>query len=652
MMFPRRALALILGAALLSGCGNDPNPKPLHEKRSDGAPWVVRYWYTSDEIRSLDPQVSYDQVSHRIIEPVQETLLEYHPMKLDPYEVIPCLLETLPEKTENADGTVTYLCRLKKGILFHDDPCFPGGKGRELVAEDVHFAFQRLSDPAVQSPVYATFAEFVAGMSEAFEAAEKTKRFDYDKQRIRGLEVVDAHTFRLHLLKRYPQIVYWMAMPFSAPVAREAVEYYDGKAHDGQVRPLFKFHPVGTGPFKIAEWVRNQRFRLVRNENYKTTTFPTEGWPAEREAVLRPLAGKPLPLVDEVQITIFRELLPTWLLTRQGYLDSFGVMKDAVNSAVTASAELAPQYSARGMRLDRLLEVSTFFMVFNTQDPVLGQNKKLRQALSCAYDPKGFIDMLYGGVAPIAQQLIPPGIFGYDKNFKNPYGPNLEKGRRLLAEAGYPDGIDPRTGQPLELTMDVVATGGEERQLAEYEQRQFEQLGIRMRVIENTFARLMEKEDQGNFQIAAGSGWGADYPDAENFQFLFYSGNFPPQGKNAGRYKNAEFDQLFEKTSTMENTPERLELLRRMNDIMIEDCPIILTFNKGYYTIEQPWAPITQKNTLIQGGGIKYATVNPEMREQKRREWNPKPKWPVALALGCIALGVAYAVRVNRRRVV
>ncbi len=200
--------------------------------------------------------------------------------------------------------------------------------------------------------------------------------------------------------------------------------------------------------------------------------------------------------------------------------------------------------------------------------------------------------------------------------------------------------------------MDVNATGGEERQLAEYEQQQFEQLGIRMRVIENTFARLMEKEDQGNFQLTTGSGWGADYPDAENFQFLFYSKNFPPEGKNVGRYKNPEFDKLFEKTSTMENTPERLALLRQMNDILIEDCPIILNFNKGYYTIEQPWAPITQVNTLIQGGGVKYATVNPEIREQKRREWNPKPVWPVVLLVGAVLAGAIYAVRWNRKRVV
>ncbi len=144
-----------------------------------------------------------------------------------------------------------------------------------------------------------------------------------------------------------------------------------------------------------------------------------------------------------------------WLLARQGYIDRMGVMQDAFNSLVTANKELAPKYAARGMSLIKLQEVSTFFANFNMQDPVLGTNKKLRQALSCAYNPQGFIDLLYGGAAPIARQLIPPGIFGYQKDFKNPYGFNLEKAKRLIAEAGYPNGIDPKTGQPLELTMEV-----------------------------------------------------------------------------------------------------------------------------------------------------------------------------------------------------
>ncbi len=646
MRFARALHCLPLMAVFgFASCGNDPNPKPLASAHADGSPWTVYYGSLSAEARSLDPQYAYDQISHHILEPIYDTLLQYAVMKTDPYEVEPCLLESMPEKVQEADGSVSYACRLKSGIFFHDDPCFPGGKGREVVARDVQYAFQRLSDPAEESPVFSDLAEYVRGMDEIFKEARQTGRFDYDHQTVSGVELIDAYSFKLHLLKPYPQILYWLAQQFTAPVAREAVTYYDGKAG----RPLFKFHPVGDGPFKLDSWIPNQSFRFVRNPTYHTTVFPTGGWKPEYEAADRPLAGRTLPLVDEVDLTVFREILPIWLLTRQGYIDRYGVMKDAANSALTSTNELAPKYAARGMKLNKELEVSTFFMVFNMQDPLVGSNRKLRQALSCSYNPQGFIDLLYGGAAPIAQQMLPPGIFGYDKDFKNPYGFNLEKARRLIAEAGYPDGIDPKTNAPLELALDVVAAGGEERQLAEYDQRQLEQIGVKVRLIEDTFARQQEKEDQGNFQIIAGSGWGADYPDPENFFFLLYSKNFPPAGKNAARYANPEFDKTFEQMACIENSPERLELIRKLNDIEIEDCPILLNFNKGYYLISQPWAPLTHSNMLLEGG-LKYASVDPVLRKQKQREWNPIAKWPAPAALLVVAGVVGCAIQLNRKR--
>jgi ABC-type transport system substrate-binding protein len=292
-------LSLLLSfSLLLSGCGNNPNPRPLHDKRADGSPWIVRYAAMPDDIRSLDPQVSYDMVSSALLEPIYDTLLSYDPMKTDPYEVKPQMLAGMPERTANPDGTVTYLCRLQKDIHFHDDPCFPNDKGREVTAADVHYAFLRICDPAVESPFEGPLADYIAGMANTFAAASKSGKLDYDATKLRGLEVVDRYTFKLHLLKAYPQILYWLTMFNTAPVAREAVEYYDGKEHEEtftdpetgkartgkHVRPLFKFHPVGTGPFYIHDRVAGQRYRLVRVEGYHTERFPTGGWPAEREA--------------------------------------------------------------------------------------------------------------------------------------------------------------------------------------------------------------------------------------------------------------------------------------------------------------------------------------------------------------------------------
>jgi oligopeptide transport system substrate-binding protein len=648
-------LPLLLWALLLVGCGTDPHPAPLRKLRADGSPWLVRHSSLSDDPRSLDPQKAYDQMSRRILEPVIETLLEYHPFKTEPYEVAPALLESVPLPEPQPDGTVLYTCRLKSGIRYVDDPCFPGGIGRELVAEDVHFAFKRLCDPKTASPVFGNLADYVVGMTELFEDANKHQEtLDYRKP-VKGVEVVDAHTFRLRLARPYPQIIYWLAMHFTAPVAQEAVTYYDGRRHpDGpqgaiQLRPKFEWHPVATGPFRLHSYVPGQMCRLIRNENYRTTVFPEGGWPAERESELRPLAGSPLPMMDEVVMTVFRESLPSWLMVRQGYLDVMSVSKDEFNSLVTPSKELTPKYRDRGMRLEKDVEPSTFYLSLNLQDPVLGPNRKLRQALSCALNVQGWLDIFKNGVPQVAQQLVPPGLAGHDPEWRNPYGYDPEKARKLIAEAGYPEGRDPKTGKPLKLTLDVSATGAQERQGAEFIQSELQKLGIQVQVVENNFARMLEKEDQGNFQIASGTGWGADYPDPENFLFLFYSKNIPPAGKNVSRFQNAEFDRLFEQMATMENGPERLAMVRRMNEILAEDCPVIFEFHKAYYVLVPPFAPRTQSNPMLEGG-VKYARVDHELRAEKQREWNPVAVWPL-VCIGLVVTGAAaYGLFLNRSR--
>jgi ABC-type transport system substrate-binding protein len=345
-------------------------------------------------------------------------------------------------------------------------------------------------------------------------------------------------------------------------------------------------------------------------------------------------------------MTIFREAVPIFLLFRQGYLDGMGVGKDAFSSLMTPSRDLSERYKQRGITLHRDTEPSTYYMSMNLEDPVLGTNRKLRQALSAAFNSQAYLDTFYNSVPIVAEQLLPPGIKGHQKTFKNPYGYNIEKARALLAEAGYPNGRD-ASGKQLEITLDTTASGADERLMAEFEQRQFEQIGIRLKVVENTFARLLEKLDNGGFQIAAGSGWGADYPDPENFFFLYYSKNLPPAGKNASRYKNPEFDQLFEKMATMEDCAEREEIALRLNLILSEDVPAILLMHKSLFALTHEWAPRIQSNPMLEGG-LKYAVLKDDIRLKNRAAWNAKPFWPVA-ALSVLAFAALAGLRLNRK---
>jgi len=647
--FPAVALAA-LAALLLAGCDNDPNPAPYHKTRADGSPWRARYMGIPYDPKSFDPQFVYDTFSAQFIEPVYDRLLEYHPMKTAPIELMPGMLEEIPTKEVAPDGAVSYLCRLKHGIYFHDDPCFPGGKGREVVASDVHYVFQRLADPKVESPFFAPFEQRIVGLHAAREEGiKKTGKFDYATP-VSGFETIDKHTFRLHLTSPFPQILYWMAFPCAlSPVAREAVEYYDGQVHEGKTRPIFRFYAVGTGPFRLKEYTQRRHARYERVEGYHTNVFPSDGFPPEKAGWLKQFAGKPLPLFDELRISIISENIPAFVLGRQGYLDGITANKDAFAAIVTSDQKLTPRFAARGMELEKVGLPGTFYITFNMQDPVVGRNVKLRQALSCACDMRSYVQIFYSGVAPVSNQLLPRELFGYDPKYVNPNGYDLEKGKRLLAEAGYPDGRDAKTGEQLVLTMNNSVESTEMRQRAEYDQRMLEALGIKVKINGMTAARALEAMEQGNFQMDGSTGWAMDYPDPEDFFMVFYSKNFPREGANYARYNNPEYDKLYEQMAAMDNGPERLALIHKMNDMLAEDCPAIWEFDKKFYVATQPWGRWTHNSPILEYGFNKYHQVDPVLREKLRREWNRKPVWPPIVLVALLLAGLIYAVRWNRR---
>ena len=631
----------------MTGCDIQPYPRSPGGTRPDGKPWKTTFRALPDEPRSLDPHVSYDVIGTAVLALVYEGLLEYHPFKSDPYELRPCVATAMPERVNNPDGTVTYTFHLKKGVLFHDDPCFPGGRGREMTADDFVFSFKRIADPKSECPVSSVFQANVVGMAEAYDVARKAERFDYNAA-LPGAKAVDAHTFQLLLKKPNPQILYWLAMQFTVPVPKEAVDYYDGQMHEGVQRDQFKFHPVGTGPFRLAEWKRRSLIRLVRNEHYNATVFPESGWPASEDARFKPYIGASLPQVDEVQFSIIREAIPYWVLFKQGYLDSFVVSKDVFNSVLSVAHTLTPEYAARGVQLGKLVEPSTFYFLFNMEDPVVGKNAGLRRAIGTVYDEDLANEIFSNGVDVNAQQLLPLGTFGYNPNAKHPWKQHdVERARKLIAEAGYPGGINPKTGKPLELQLALTADSAGSRQMAEFEKRQIEQLGITVKVIENTWEKQQEAMDRGTYQLTP-TGWNLDYPDPENFFMLFYSKNIPPKGNNQSRYSNPEFDALYEKMQVLENTPERMEIIKRMNAILEEDCPVVPLFHNVAYALYQPWAPRFASNMFL-NNGPKYIDVNVPLREAKRAEWNRRtyvPLWGLgALCALCVGYGVFWARR-------
>lgn len=525
-----------------------------------------------ERIKGLDPAQSSDLYSNLQVAQIYDGLYQYHYLKR-PYVLETNLAEAMPEYSEG--GRVVTI-KIKKGVLFQDDPCFKesGGKGRELVAEDFVYSWKRLADPKVQSTGWWIFDGKIVGLNEWRETAQKADKADYTTQ-VEGLQATDRYTIKVKLIEPSYMFLYYLAMPFAFVVPKEAVAHYDKD---------FMRSPVGTGPFIYDRSESNLNAKLVfkRNPTYRPVFYPSEGEPGDKEKGLLEDTGKQLPFADELIYTVFVEDQPQWLNFMAGKLDASGIPKDNYQQAISPGKELTEEMKTKNLVLIKSPELDITHETFNMADPIIGQNKLLRQAISLAYNIDSAIELFYNGRAVPAQGPVPPGLEGYDPLYKNPYRQfNLEKAKELLAQAGFPEG---KGLAPIEHLSPASSTS---RQFAEYFSKSLAAIGLQVKISQFTWpefqAALKNKKGQ-----MWGYAWSADYPDAENFLQLFYSKNASP-GPNDSNYSNPEFDGLYEQSLKLQNSPERTELYKKMVAIVTEDCPWIFGVHRLAFQLTHPW---------------------------------------------------------------
>ena len=636
---------VLLPLFFVQACGN--NPYPPEDRK------LIGYSALGEDPRTLDPAQVSDTTSAEILCQIYDSL--YQNAYLDrPYTVIPALAAAFPEKRifyeevqekgkQVKKARMEYRFKLRPDVFFQDDPCFPGGRGRRLTADDVIYAIKRLADPAVQSTGYWLVAGKIKGIDAFFNRAVAAGKADYSWE-IEGLKALDDQTLKVTLTEPFPAFIYVMSMPYTAPVAREAVDYYNAPGREG-----FSRHPVGTGAYRLKQWKRQHRIIMDRSPSFRKETYPLSGAPGDREKGLLADAGKPLPFLDEVWYTIISAGQPVWLLFLQGYLDASGIPQEQFDKVVTKNLELSDRFIKKGISLEIASELSVFYLAFNLRDPLLGKNKYLRQAMSLAYDTDLYNQIFLNGRAINAQGPLPPGIFGYDPTLRNPYKTyDPARARELLAKAGYPEGIDSKTGKALELTYDIGSDSTRAREVATFDMRCFEQLGLKMKLQVNTWSQHLERSHKGTFQMFS-LGWNADYPDPENFLQLLYGPNAPPN-PNGSSFANPEYDRLYEQVKIMENTPEREAVIRKMVAIVVEECPWIFNIHSPSYVLRQAWVK-NGKSHSISGNYRKYIRIDPEMRRAYREAEN-RPNVMILLyaALLLLAISIPAMVLTHRRR--
>jgi ABC-type transport system substrate-binding protein len=701
--------------AVLAGCSDTAlnNPYPEHDRLAN-----VFYTEFTERPKHLDPVQSYVSNEYEIIANIYEPPVQYHYLKR-PYQLVPLAANKVPEPhfldkegrplPENApDKRVAYSVyeiSIKPGIMYQPHPAFATdeqGKflyhdltgdeldsirtlgdfehtgSRELVAADYVYQLKRLGHPALHSPIFGIMSDYIVGLKEYSEDLKQRwsevkknspegqiQYLDLTATDLPGVELVDRYTYRITIKGKYPQFIYWLAMPFFSPVPPEAVRFY---AQPGLIERniTLDWYPVGTGPYMLTENNPNLRMVMERNPNFHGETYPTEGDPGDRERGLLDDAGKSLPFIDKVVFSLEKEEIPGWNKFLQGYYDASGISSDSFDQAIKLGAEgeagLTKEMQDKGIKLVTAVTTSMYYMAFNWLDPVVGGNskraRKLRQAISIAIDMEEFISIFLNGRGVTLHGPLPPGIFGYrddklgmnqyvfnwDEKNNRPKRKSAEQARKLLAEAGYPNGIDPATGKPLLIHYDTANAGPGAKAYLDWLRKQFNKLNIKL-VIRNTdFNRFQEKVLKGTAQFFRW-GWNADYPDPENFLFLLYGPNkkVPLNGENASNYVNKEFDRLFDKMKSMPNSPQRQQIIDRMLEILQHDAPWVFMLAPKAFSLYHDWYRNVKPN-LMANNTLKYKRIDPVLRAKLRAEWNRPVYWPVLLLLVLLVIGLLPGV--------
>lgn len=701
-------ITMLLGISAAHPAWNNPYP-------SQEAGANVMYSSFKERPKHLDPARAYSADEYSFIAQIYEPPLQYHFLRR-PYELIPLTARGMPSiryldknQVELANGAATaaiafsvYEVTINSGIQYQPHPALARDSDglyryhqlteeqvsgvyklsdltysgtRELTAYDYVYQIKRIADPAGHSPIASLMARYIVGFDQFSEVIKTARReagkafIDLREYPLSGVSAVDRYTYRVLIKGKYPQFLFWLAMPFFAPMPWEAEKFY---AQPGlsEKNIALDWYPVGTGPFYLAENNPNLRMVLVRNPNFHGETYPSDGAVEDKAAGLLQDAGGALPFIDRAVFSLEKEAIPRWNKFLQGYFDDSGISSDSFDQAVRFNAQgdatVTEQMQSKGINLSTAVDLSIYYMGFNMLDDVIGgkgdRARKLRRAIAIAVDFEEFISIFANGRGIPAQGPIPPGIFGArtGRDAINPYVYDWVDGRpkrksigsalRLMREAGFVGGVDTNSGIPLSLHFEAVARGPDDQARLNWMRKQFDKLGIQLIVRSTDYNRFRDKMLKGTGQIFFW-GWNADYPDPENFLFLLYGPDAKAihNGENASNYQNPDFDSLFDKMKNMDNSPRRQALIDRMIDIVRRDSPWIWGFHPKSFSLHHGWLRNVKPN-LMANNTLKYNRINAEQRRISRQSWNRPVWWPLVAAAALLSISVIPAVVSFRRR--
>ncbi len=585
-------IAAFCAVLTMAGCGGKQDASPtataVSPVQSADGKKVLRLAFPVQE-SGFDPVTAHDLYSSIVIDGIFDTLLTYDYLA-QPAKIVPKITEGMP--TIEDDGK-RYTIKLKRGIFFSPHEAF-GGKRRELVAQDVVYSFKRHFDDSLK-PVWRFLIDGkIVGLNEWYEAGKKAGKLDWDAP-IEGLSTPDSHTLVIQLTRTDYNFNYVLAHVAMAVMAREVVEKYPNDVQS---------HPVGSSAYMLKEWIRGQRIILEKNPNWAggTWNFQPSGKDPYDETIVREMQGKPLGLIDRVEIYPIEEEQSRWLAFKNKQLDVVNMPGNFAPQAIPGG-RLAPDLVAMGVRRQSFVDPEYTYLYFQWNDPVWGGSElhkvALRRAVAMAINRQEEIDVIRKGQAIKADFLVPVGVAGHNETYASSVTYNPALANALLDRFGYkrgPDGFrNTPDGKPF--SFKITRQGNAiDREFDELYKKNVNAIGIRFETETEKFADSLKREKRCQIQIR-GAAWIADYPDGDNFMQLLYSKNIGES--NNGCYKSAEFDRLYEASARLPDGPERNALYLEMQKQFEADTPWVMGVSRIRNQMIHPWVRGYKKHPIL-----------------------------------------------------
>ena len=536
----RKVLIAIASITLLTSCPSPEETKtPTHQEAKGPVAYGGVFKLNEvEDFRNLYPLNVTEVTSFRITNQIYEGLVKFNSKDLT-------IVPSVAERWEENEDATKFTFFIRKGVLFHDDPCFPEGKGREVTAADFLYSFTKLCTAAAENQMFWLFDKKVKGARDYYQSTIDGEPL---VDGVSGIKVIDKYTLQIELEKPFAGFLNIIGHSGCWVVPEEAIEAY---GNDMRIKC------VGTGPFKIKTVKEGEAVILAKNENY---------WKFDE-------FGNQLPYLDAIKFSFLKEKKAELLEFRKGNLDMIFQLPLEMIDEVVGELEDAKQGGNKPFQMQVNSAFSVQYYGFQNKS-ALFSNIDVRKAFNYAIDREKLVTYtLQGDGTPALYGIVPPGLKGYEYDSLKGYSYNLGMAKEYLAKAGYPDG----KGFP-EITLQLNSGGSRNIQVAEAVQSMLmESLNISIKMEVMPFAQHLEAVETGKTMFWR-SAWLADYPDPENFLNLLYGPNVPENINeksyiNSGRYQNNEYDAMFEKALSTVDKMERYTYYRMADQIALNDAP-------------------------------------------------------------------------------